>query len=50
MAFVGYARVSSTGQSLEVQFGKLKDCKKIFQEKRSGMAAGQRPQLEACLE
>jgi DNA invertase Pin-like site-specific DNA recombinase len=49
MALVGYARVSSTGQSLEVQLDKLKDCKKIFQEKRSA-AAGKRPQLEACLE
>lgn len=51
MALVGYARVSSIGQSLEVQLDKLKDCKKIFQEKRSGSAAaGKRPQLEACLE
>ena len=49
MALVGYARVSSVGQSLEVQLDKLKDCKKIFQEKRSA-AAGKRPQLEACLE
>ena len=50
MALVGYARVSSVGQSLEVQLDKLQDCKKIFQEKRSGAAAGKRPQLEACLE
>src|SRR5215203_1008532 len=50
MALVGYARVSSTGQSLEVQLDKLKDCKKIFQEKRSADAAGKRSQLEACLE
>ncbi|HEY0461200.1 MAG TPA: recombinase family protein [Pyrinomonadaceae bacterium] len=50
MALVGYARVSSVGQSLEVQLDKLKDCKKIFQEKRSAGAAGKRPQLEACLE
>lgn len=49
MALVGYARVSSVGQSLEVQLDKLKDCKKIFQEKQSA-AAGKRPQLEACLE
>ncbi len=49
MALVGYARVSSIGQSLEVQLDKLRDCKKIFQEKRSG-AAGKRLQLEACLE
>jgi DNA invertase Pin-like site-specific DNA recombinase len=50
MALVGYARVSSVGQSLEVQLDKLKDCKKIFQEKKSAAAAGKRPQLEACLE
>jgi DNA invertase Pin-like site-specific DNA recombinase len=43
-------RASSTGQSLEVQLDKLKDCEKIFREKRSGAAAGKRPQLEACLE
>ena len=49
MARVGYARVSSVGQSLEVQLGKLKRCDKVFQEKRSG-AAGKRPQLDACLE
>ncbi len=38
MALVGYARVSSVGQSLDVQLDKLKDCRKIFQEKKS--AAG----------
>lgn len=47
---VGYARVSSTGQSLEVQLEKLKDCYKVFQEKRSGKNADNRPQLKACLE
>ncbi len=49
MALVGYARVSSVGQSLDVQLDKLKHCDKIFQEKKSG-ASGQRPQLKACLE
>jgi DNA invertase Pin-like site-specific DNA recombinase len=49
MALVGYARVSSVGQSLEVQLDKLKGCQKIFQEKKSA-AGGRRPQLEACLE
>ncbi len=49
MARVGYARVSSVGQSLEVQLSKLKDCRKVFQEKKSA-AGGQRPQLQACLE
>lgn len=34
MAVVGYARVSSVGQSLDVQLDKLKHCDKIFQEKK----------------
>jgi DNA invertase Pin-like site-specific DNA recombinase len=49
MAQVGYARVSSVGQSLAVQLDKLQHCDKIFQEKISG-ATGKRPRLEACLE
>ena len=49
MALVGYARVSSVGQSLDVQLEKLKHCKKIFQEKKSGTSQ-KRSQLEACLE
>ena len=49
MVTVGYARVSSVGQSLDVQIGKLKDCDKVFQEKRSGVDAG-RPALKRCLE
>ena len=49
MTMIGYARVSSTGQSLAVQEEKLKDCHKVFKEKRSGLD-GKRPQLKACLE
>jgi DNA invertase Pin-like site-specific DNA recombinase len=49
MARVGYARVSSVGQSLDVQLDKLKQCDKIYQEKQSG-ASAKRPRLEACLE
>ncbi len=49
MALVGYARVSSVGQSLDIQLEKLKHCKKIFQEKRSG-TSDKRSQLAACLE
>lgn len=30
---IGYALVSSTGQNLEVQLQKLKDCDKVFEEK-----------------
>jgi DNA invertase Pin-like site-specific DNA recombinase len=49
MALVGYARVSSVGQHLDVQLDKLQHCDKIFQEKTSG-ASGQRPRLHTCLE
>ena len=49
MALIGYARVSSVGQSLDVQRDKLSHCEKIFEEKKSG-ASGKRPRLQACLE
>jgi len=49
MALVGYARVSSVGQSLDVQLEKLKHCNKIFQEKMSANTT-KRPRLKACLE
>jgi DNA invertase Pin-like site-specific DNA recombinase len=50
MAIVGYARVSSSGQSLAVQLDKLSEagCTEVFQEKRSGLTA-QRPALKECL-
>lgn len=48
MAKVGYARVSSVGQSLDVQREKLDDCDKLFEEKRSG-TTNARPQLKECL-
>ena len=49
---VGYARVSSVGQSLEVQREQLQaaGCEKLFEEKRSGRTAADRPQLQAALE
>ena len=48
---IGYARVSSTGQKLDVQLEKLtaQGCQKIYQEKQSGLTAN-RPQLLACLD
>jgi len=49
MARIGYARVSSTGQSLEVQKQKLKDCEKTYQEKKSARTDN-RPQLQICLD
>lgn len=49
MAIIGYARVSSTGQSLDVQLEKLKDCDKIYQEKKSGRT-DKRDQLQLALD
>ena len=49
MAAVGYARVSSVGQSLDVQLEKLKGCDKVFKEKGSGVDTG-RPALKQCVE
>ncbi|MDG6079728.1 recombinase family protein [Erythrobacter litoralis] len=52
MALVGYARVSSVGQSLEIQEKALSEagCEKIFAEKRSGLTAKGRRQLEDALD
>lgn len=49
---VGYARVSSAGQSLDIQLDKLKayGCTRIFAERRSGKQADSRPELQACLQ
>jgi len=49
---VGYARVSSSGQSLDIQQDKLRKigCTRIFAEKRSGRQADSRPELQACLQ
>jgi DNA invertase Pin-like site-specific DNA recombinase len=49
VAKIGYARVSSVGQSLELQHEKLCACDKLFEEKRSGTTDA-RPALKACLE
>ncbi|HYX18680.1 MAG TPA: recombinase family protein [Nostoc sp.] len=49
MAIVGYARVSSSGQSLDIQLDKLKHCHKIYKEIQSGTNQ-HRSQLSACLE
>ena len=49
---VGYARVSSSGQSLDVQVDTLKNsgCEKIFQEKVSGTSTKGRDKLRECLD
>lgn len=49
---VGYARVSSVGQSLEVQLDALTaaGCEKVFSEKRSGTNTAGREELAEALE
>ena len=50
MALISYARVSSYGQSLDVQLEKLKHCDRIFKEKQSGRSTDKREQLALCLD
>ena len=51
MAVIGYARVSSIGQKLDVQRDKLNQagCERLYEEKRSG-ADMARPALQSALE
>ncbi|MCU7833684.1 MAG: recombinase family protein [gamma proteobacterium symbiont of Taylorina sp.] len=49
MSRIGYARVSSIGQSLDVQLDKLSDCDKVYQEKKTGTTAD-RSELKAVLD
>lgn len=48
---VGYCRVSSVSQALDVQKEKLLQagCVRVWAEKRSGRQAYNRPELQACL-
>jgi DNA invertase Pin-like site-specific DNA recombinase len=52
MAMVGYARVSSVGQSLDVQLDQLNaaGCEKVFAEKMSGTTTDGRDQLAEALD
>lgn len=52
MAVVGYARVSSVGQSLEIQEAALVEagCTKVFAEKRTGTTQEGREELRRALE
>lgn len=52
MPLIGYARVSSSGQSLEVQRHQLlaAGCTRIFEEKRSGLSQDGREQLALALD
>ncbi|GGZ30635.1 recombinase family protein [Asticcacaulis endophyticus] len=52
MTLVAYARVSSSGQSLDVQLDQLRaaGCEKIFAEKKSGTSTTGREELERALD
>lgn len=52
MSIVGYARVSSAGQSLDVQIEQLRNagCEKLFSEKQSGTSTNNRMALKETLE
>jgi len=52
MTLVGYARVSSSSQSLDLQQQQLAEngCEKIFSEKMSGTSTGSRAALQEALE
>jgi DNA invertase Pin-like site-specific DNA recombinase len=49
--FIGYARVSTQDQNLDLQRDALQraGCEKIYEEKTSGKAGAKRPALEAAL-
>ena len=47
---VGYARVSSLGQKLDVQLDKLSDCDRIFHEKVSAGSTNLRLELQKALD
>lgn len=48
---IGYARVSTRGQSLEVQLNKLNQagCERIYKEQRSGKGSADRSELRALI-
>ena len=52
MAVIGYGRVSSSGQSLEIQLAALHSygVDMIFSEKQSATSTNQRHELKRCLD
>jgi len=47
---VGYARVSSAGQKLDVQLDKLEDCDRVYYEKASASSTTSRPERLKALD
>src|ERR1700710_646289 len=49
--FIGYARVSTLDQNLDLQRDALTKagCERLFEEKKSGKAGTRRPEFEAAL-
>ena len=47
---IWYARVSTTGQSLDMQLEKLAGCDKIYKEKASAASTNGRPELKDALD
>lgn len=47
---IGYARVSSSSQKLDVQLDRLADCDRVFHEKVSGKSTKGRPELKNALD
>lgn len=47
---VGYARVSTLGQKLDVQLDRLANCDRVYHEKMSAGSAHTRPELQKALD
>ena len=47
---IGYARVSSAGQKLDVQLDKLEDCDRVYYEKASASSTTSPPELLKALD
>jgi len=47
---IGYARVSTSGQNLDLQLDRLADCDRIYREKVSAASTKNRPELKNALD